>query len=97
MINAQELKEIFNAKLKETGSLDESFTKACWVSYQQGLSDSNKMTDKLNNLKFEYDELLEEFNAELEDKTCLAIYGDNCAKWAQLFNAQKDKNASNTK
>jgi len=41
MINVEELKEIFNAKLKETGSLDAAFLKACWVSYQKGLSDAN--------------------------------------------------------
>jgi len=42
MINAQELKEIFNAKLKETGSLDSAFLKAVWTAYQQGITDANQ-------------------------------------------------------
>jgi len=42
MINAQELKEIFNAKLKEKGSLDAAFLKAIWVAYQQGITDANQ-------------------------------------------------------
>jgi len=42
MINVEELKEIFNAKLKETGSLDAAFLKSVWIAYQKGLSDANQ-------------------------------------------------------
>jgi len=42
MINVEELKAIFNAKLAKTGSLDEAFLKAVWVAFQQGMSDANK-------------------------------------------------------
>jgi len=39
MINVEELKAIFNAKLAKTGSLDEAFLKAVWTAYKKGLED----------------------------------------------------------
>ena len=40
MINIQELKDIFAEKLIKSKSVDEAFTKACWVAYKQGLVDN---------------------------------------------------------
>jgi hypothetical protein len=40
MINISELKAIFSQKLIKSGSMDEAFTKACWVAYKQGLVDN---------------------------------------------------------
>lgn len=40
-------------------------------------------------LKFEYDQLTEEFICELDDKTVMIISGGNRGTWAQHFNAQK--------
>lgn len=50
------------------------------------------MTNKykeIEKIKFEYDQLTEEFIAELDDKTVMTIMGGNRGKWAQLFNAKE--------
>jgi hypothetical protein len=39
MISVDELKQAFNDKLAQTGSLDSAFTKAVWIAYKQGLND----------------------------------------------------------
>jgi hypothetical protein len=46
-------------------------------------------SEPVANVKFELDQLTEEFIAELDDETVLIISGGNRGKWAQQFNAQK--------
>lgn len=43
MISTQQLKELFQEKLAETGSMDAAFTKAVWVAYTNGFEDGNKV------------------------------------------------------
>lgn len=40
MIDAVTLKQVFQEKLTQTGSLDQAFLKAVWVAYCQGLTDA---------------------------------------------------------
>ena len=55
------------------------------------MRDSYDAVDEIINekdidLRFEYDELTEEFYASLDDKTVLIISGGNRGSWAQYFN-----------
>lgn len=55
------------------------------------IRDSYDAVDKIINekdidLRFEYDELTEDFYASLDDKTVLIISGGNKGSWAQYFN-----------
>jgi hypothetical protein len=54
------------------------------------MTDIEKSLSKsIDELKFEYDQLTEEFICELDDKTVMIISGGNRGTWAQYFNAQK--------
>jgi hypothetical protein len=41
MLDVMQLKQVFNDKLAKTGSMDDAFTKACWIAYQAGLKDAH--------------------------------------------------------
>lgn len=54
MLDIAYLKQLFNAKLAETGSFDAAFTKAVWASFRLGYEcakaggDMKALMDKIN-------------------------------------------------